>query len=274
MPMISISTVLGLVMGFGLTLWAIAGHTDNFGMFWSLEPFAIIFGGTLAAALIGARTRYVWKAMTTLLKIFVMQPIQPSTLRNDIKQMVEWSYLSQQSLGAIEDQTATDKKLDGFLRYALTLLMNGYKEPDLRLFLGDFIESAHQRRMVPATILHQMGGHAPAFGMVGTLVGLVIMMSNMGSDPSKIGPAMAVALLATLYGVMAARLLFMPAATKTQQVLEIERHRRYMLLEGIVMIAQKKPPIYVQDRLNALMDPAFHYDHFNAKKGEKAPERA
>jgi chemotaxis protein MotA len=271
--MISLSTVIGLLVGFGLTFWAISVHTDNFGMFWSLEPFAIIFGGTFAAALIGARTRYVWKAILTILKIFVMQPIQPKTLRSDIKQMVEWSYLTQQGLGALEDEVAKQKKLDGFLGYAVTLLLNGYKEADLRLFLGDFIESAHQRRSVPATILHQMGGHAPAFGMVGTLVGLVIMMSNMGSDPSKIGPSMAVALLATLYGVMAARLIFMPAATKTQQILEIERHRRYMQLEGIVMIAQKKPPLYVQDRLNALMDPAFHYDHFGAKKGEKASAR-
>jgi chemotaxis protein MotA len=272
MPMISISTLVGILMGFGLTIWAIASHTSNFGMFWSLEPFAIIFGGTIAAALIGARSRYVWRAVLTLARIFVMQPIQPSTLRNDIKQMVEWSYRAQHSLGALEDE-ASDKKLDGFLKYALTLLMNGYKEPDLRLFLGDFIESEHQRRLVPATILHQMGGHAPAFGMVGTLIGLVIMMSNMGSDPSKIGPAMAVALLATLYGVVAARLIFIPGASKTQQILEIERHRRYMQLEGIVLIAQKKPPIYVQDRLNALMDPAFHYDHFAAQKGEKAPAR-
>lgn len=273
MPMISPSTVFGLLLGFGLTAWAIASHTDNFAMFWSLEPFAIIFGGTLASAMIGARSRYVWKALVTIGRIFVMQPIQPSTLKADIKQMVEWSYLAQQSLGALEDEATKNKTLGGFLKYALTLLMNGYKEPDLRLFLGDFIESTHQRRMVPVTILHQMGGHAPAFGMVGTLVGLVIMMSNMGSDPSKIGPAMAVALLATLYGVVAARFIFMPAATKTQQILEIERHRRYMQLEGIVLIAQKKPPLYVQDRLNALMDPAYHYDHFAAKKGEKAPAR-
>jgi len=273
MPMISFSTVIGIVMGFGLTAWAIVAHSGSLDMFWSMEPFAIIFGGTVAAALIGARSRYVWRALVTMGRIFVMQPIQPTTLRSDIKQMVEWSYLTQQSLGPLEDEIANNKSVDGFLKYALTLLMNGYKEPDLRLFLGDFIESQHQRRMVPANILNQMGGHAPAFGMVGTLIGLVIMMANMGSDPSKIGPAMAVALLATLYGVMAARLLFIPAAAKTQQLLEIERHRRYMQLEGIVMIAQKKPPLYVQDRLNALMDPAFHYDHFAAAKGNKAPAR-
>lgn len=271
MPMISLSTVVGLILGFGLTFWAISSHTKDFGMFWELEPFAIIIGGTLASTLIGSRTRYVWRALTTLSKIFVMQSIQPTTLRGDIKQMVEWTYVAQQGLGALEDEIAKNPKMDPFLKYAVTLLMNGYKEQDLRLFLGDFIESAHQRRMSPANILNQMGGHAPAFGMVGTLVGLVIMMSNMGSDPSAIGPAMAVALLATLYGVMAARLIFIPGAQKTQQILEIERHRRYMQLEGIVMIAQKRPPLYVQDRLNALMDPAFQYDHFKASKGGTAP---
>lgn len=274
MPMFSLSTVIGIVMGFGLTIWAITAHAGSLQMFWSPEAFAIIFGGTIASALIGARTRYVWRSVLTLGRIFVMQPIQPQTLRADIKRMVEWAYLAQQSLGRLEDETANDQKLDSFSKYALSLLMNGYKEPDLRLFLGDFIESEHQRRMAPATILHQMGGHAPAYGMVGTLIGLVIMMANMGSDPSKIGPAMAVALLATLYGVMAARLIFIPAASKTQQILEIQRHRRYMQLEGIVLIAQKKAPLYVQDRLNALMDPAFHYEHFDVKKGEAAPAKA
>lgn len=270
MPMISVSTVVGIVLGFGLCIWAIMSATKDYHIFFHLESFAIVIGGTLATTLIGYRTRYVLRALAGLGQIFVMQPIQPSTLRDDIKLMVDWAGLNQRGLGAVEDDFATRKADDHFLKFAMDLLMNGYKEADLRLFLGDMIESSFSRRMVHANILNQMGGQGPAFGMVGTLVGLVIMLSNMGSDPAAIGPAMAMAMLATLYGVMFARLVFMPAASKLQQILEIEKYRRYMQLEGIVMLSEKRPPSYVQDRLNALMDPGYQF----FKEGDnRAPQK-
>ena len=198
-----------------------------------------------------------------------MQPIGPQTLRDDVKMMVEWATLNQRGLGAIEDDLAKRKIKDPFLTYSVELLMNGYKEHDLRLFLGDQIESTFGRKTVQANILNQMGGHGPAFGMIGTLVGLVIMLSNMGSDPAAIGPAMALSMLATLYGVLAARLVFMPAASKIIQIEEIEKHRRYIQLEGIVMLQEKKSPNYVMDRLNALLDPAMRYSKDGATKGTK-----
>lgn len=269
MPMISVSTLFGIVMGFGLCFWAILSATKDFHMFLHLESFAIVIGGTMATTLIGYRTRYVLRALASLGKIFVMQPIGPTTLRDDVKMMVEWSALNQKGLGAVEEDFNKRKEDDPFLKYAIELLMNGYKEPDLRLILGDMVESIYSRRMVPANILNQMGGHGPAFGMIGTLVGLVIMLSNMGSDPSAIGPAMAMSMLATLYGVVSARLVFMPAASKTQQVEEITKHRRYMQLEGIIMLCEKKPPSYVQDRLNALLDPAMQYRREGNKPKDK-----
>lgn len=267
MPMISLSTIVGILLGFGLCFWAIASATKDFHMFVSWEAFAIVIGGTMATTLIGYRTRYVLRALGSIGKIFVMQAVQPTTLRDDVKLMVDWAILNQRGLGAVEDDVAKRDIKDPFLRYAVDLLMNGYKEHDLRLFLGDMIESTYQRKLVPAMILNQMGGHGPAFGMIGTLIGLVIMLSNM-SDPSAIGPAMAISLLATLYGVVSARLVFMPAASKTQQILEIEKHRRYLMLEGIVMLQEKRPASYVQDRLNALLDPTLQY----TRDGGPAPK--
>lgn len=267
MPKISVSTVVGIVMGFGLCIWAILASTNDFHIFFHLESFAIVIGGIFATTLVGYRTRYVFRALGGLGRIFVMQPISPMTLHEDTKMMVEWATLNQRGLGAVEDDLAKRKLDDPFLKYAMELLLNGYKEYELRLFLGDMIESTFNRRMVPANILNQMGGHGPAFGMIGTLVGLVIMLSNMGSDPSAIGPAMAMSLLATLYGVLSARLIFMPAASKTQQVEEISKFRRYMQLEGIVMLSEKRSPTYVQDRLNALLDPSVQYRKGEAPKG-------
>lgn len=258
MPMISVSTLAGILLGFGLCFWAIMSATKDFHIFWHMESFAIVIGGIFATTLIGYRTRYVLRTLASLGRIFVMQPIQPATLRDDVRQMVEWSVLNQRGLGAVEEDFATKPTKDEFLQYAMDLLMNGYKEHDLRLFVGDLIESTGNRKMIQAQILNQMGGHGPAFGMIGTLIGLVIMLGNM-SDPSAIGPAMAMSLLATLYGVVGARLVFIPAASKIQQIIEIEKYRRYLQLEGLVMLQEKRSPSYVQDRLNALVDPSLRY---------------
>lgn len=268
MPMISLSTLAGILLGFGLCIWAIMSATKDFHIFWHMESFAIVIGGIFATTLIGYRTRYVLRTLSSLGRLFVMQPIQPTTLRDDVRRMVEWATLNQRGLGAVEEDYAKLADKDEYMSYSMEMLLNGYKEHDLRLFIGDYIESSFNRKMVQAQILNQMGGHGPAFGMIGTLIGLVIMLSNM-SDPSAIGPAMAMSLLATLYGVVGARLVFIPAASKIQQILEIEKYRRYLLLEGIVMLQEKRSPTYVMDRLNALVDAPMRYsrDGSAPKKG-------
>ena len=100
-----------------------------------------------------------------------------------------------------------------------------------------------------------MAATAPAFGMIGTLVGLVLMLSTMSGDPSSIGKGLAVALLTTLYGVLAARLIFQPAGTKVLHREEIVRMRNYILLELFVMLSEERRPRYIRDRLRSFLDP-------------------
>jgi chemotaxis protein MotA len=114
--------------------------------------------------------------------------------------------------------------------------------------------------MVGAQVLRSMAIAAPAFGMVGTLIGLIIMLDNMGDDPGQIGAGLAVALVTTLYGIMLARLIFAPAATKLQQREEIFRFRNYMIVEGLSMLADEASPRHIQDHMNSYLDPTIRYD--------------
>jgi chemotaxis protein MotA len=95
--------------------------------------------------------------------------------------------------------------------------------------------------------------------MIGTLVGLIIMLDKMGDDPSQLGPGMAVALITTLYGVLFSRLVLLPAAAKVQQREEIVRFRNYLVAEGLALLAERKSPRYIQDRMNAFLDPSIHF---------------
>ena len=110
-----------------------------------------------------------------------------------------------------------------------------------------------------------IGGACPAFGMIGTLVGLVIMLGNL-DNPAALGPALSVALITTLYGVLFARLIFMPAASKIEQREQIVRFRNYLIVEGLVLLADQKSPRAIQDRMNSYLDPAIHFNIDKMKK--------
>jgi chemotaxis protein MotA len=86
------------------------------------------------------------------------------------------------------------------------------------------------------------------------------MLDSMGNDPAQLGPGMSVALITTLYGVLAARLVFLPAASKIQQREEIVQFRNYLVAEGIALLAERKSPRYIQDKMNSYLDPAIHFN--------------
>ena len=134
-------------------------------------------------------------------------------------------------------------------------------------------EGKFQRTMVLSDILKNMAATAPAFGMIGTLVGLIIMLQTLGGDPAGLGPGLAVALLTTLYGVLMARLVFMPAASKVEQRAGIQRFRDYLVTEGFAMLADHKSPRYIQDKMNSFLDPTIHYSIDKNKKSGAAPRK-
>ncbi|KAF0112906.1 MAG: chemotaxis protein MotA, partial [Rhodospirillaceae bacterium] len=149
------------------------------------------------------------------------------------------------------------------------LVISGYTGAEVREILANTVETTFQRATVSADILRNMANTAPAFGMIGTLVGLIIMLGTMVSDPSKIGPGMAVALVTTLYGTLLQRLVFMPTASKVQQREEIVRFRNYLVAEGLALLAERKSPRYIQDKMNSYLDPVLHFNIERHMKGQK-----
>ena len=152
---------------------------------------------------------------------------------------------------------------DDFIKYIYGLASTGYTIEDIRLFGETNIEETYFRRLQSANILSTMGSMTPALGLVGTLLGLITMLSKL-DDPSKLGPGLSMALTATLYGLLFARFFFLPSSTKTKQTLSIERFRQYLQLEGLVLLMERRPSLYIQDRLNSFLDRSSQY---SAKTG-------
>ncbi|MDD9907325.1 MAG: MotA/TolQ/ExbB proton channel family protein, partial [Rhodospirillaceae bacterium] len=149
---------------------------------------------------------------------------------------------------------------DPFLVFGVELLITGYDGQEVRDTLQNVTDNTYERNMVQLNILRSMGGTAPAFGMIGTLIGLIVMLDTMGSDPGALGAGLAVALNTTLYGVLLARLIFVPAANKLQQRQEILRFRHDSVVEGMALLAEKRSPRFIQDRMNSFLDPTIRFN--------------
>lgn len=256
----SMNSLLGFLIAIALFIGAIVFSTDNYVIFLSFESLLIVVGGTLAATFLGQEARYVLLALRGALSIFKPYRMGRNILNQEVGRIIKWGYLAQQKGVVALDHEAKKVEGDEFLAFAVEQLLSGYSGDEIRENLSLVAETTFERSMVPAGILRNMGGTAPAFGMIGTLVGLIIMLDDMGSDPTQLGKGLAVALNTTLYGVIIARLMFIPAANKLTQRNQILRFRHELITEGIAMLADRKNPRYIQDRMNSFLDPAIRFD--------------
>lgn len=255
----ALGSILGFIAAIALFLGSIAMETNNYLIFVSASSSMMVVGGTLAAAYMSFRGRYVNLALRDVLRLFGGYAVAREYLNAETGQMIRWGYLvKREGIPELEKEIANLS--DSFLSYAVGLVVSGYSPDDVRDMLESSVETTHERKMVPVKILRYMGAASPAFGMIGTLVGLVVMLNNIGGSPEELGGGLATALLTTLYGVLMARLVFLPAATKSQQGHEITRYRNYVMLEGFVMLAGDKSPRFIQDRLNSQLDQRVRYD--------------
>lgn len=261
----SLSSLLGVIFGLFLIISAVFMATDNPAIYWDLPALLIVFGGPIASAFMGYHSADVMRAFHAVGWMFKKPKSTREGLNTEILRLIKWSYLVQQrGVPALEDEIKTVQANDPTVRYCMELVVTNHPPAELRQMMEMAVESGFEHRTAPVAVLRNMGASAPAFGMIGTLVGMVAMLNQMGAEADDmvalIGKGMSLALVATLYGVLLARMLFLPAANKLLQKEETERFRDLMVVEGLVMLAEKKAPRFMQDRLNSYLEPKDHFD--------------
>lgn len=256
----SLATVAGTIFGFSLVIGAIVHGTSNYWSFLSLEGFLIVIGGAIANAFMSYQAIYVIRAFEAMWHMIHKAKATREGLNAEIMRLIKWAYLvHSKGLVGLEGEVGAKIK-EPLLRYGIDLVVTGYQPDIIRKMMNTAVEADYERAITPVTVLRNMASTAPAFGMVGTLVGMIIMLQNIQGDMTQIGTGLAIALLATLYGILVARLVCLPAADKLQQKEEIMRFRNYMMTEGLVLLAEKQSPRYMQDRLNSFLEPSIHFN--------------
>lgn len=268
---LSIASISGAAFGVILVLGAIALGTNNLMAFFSLEGLMIVVGGSLAVAFMSYPANYVLAALRSIGHMFRKANVTHENLQQELANMIGWALIvKEKGMRVFENKVAAQVIRDPFVKYGLDMVVSNYTPEEVRTMMETAADSYYERDTIPAQVLMAMASHAPAFGMVGTLVGMVIMLGNFGSDMSSVGSGLAVSLLATLYGVVTARMLYIPAATKAMQKQEELRFRNYLISEGFSMLVANKTPRYIQDHLNSYLSPESHYD-LDAARRVKAP---
>lgn len=242
-----LASIIGVISGVGFTVACILLGSSLM-LFWNLPSVMIVVGGTIAAAMIAYPLKEFLGVFKTTLKVFIFKIEKPEEL---IQALVEISNKARKGgLLSIEADIATTE--DAYLKSALQMTVDGVKTSDIAAVMQKKMELTAREHKLGYSVLSSMGAYAPAFGMVGTLIGLVQMLANL-DDPSSIGPKMAVAMITTFYGALMANLLFIPMANKLKLRSEEEVMNMTLLYEGVVSIREGEHPRLMEDKLNVYL---------------------
>lgn len=238
-----IASLLGFIIGIGIIMAAILVGGDIM-MFVDVPSLLIVFGGTFGVSLMRIPLSDFLRSFGVLAKAFLNKRDDPNAL---IEEGVRLSDIARKNgLLALEGETITNE----FLKKGISLCVDGHDPAFVKRMLEQEISQMVTRNEVGQDMWKGVGDLAPAMGMIGTLVGLVQMLANM-SDPAAIGPAMAVALLTTLYGAMVANCFALPMVDKLAKVLLYEKTNRELILETISGIQEGMNPKVLEALLNS-----------------------
>ncbi|WP_079201427.1 flagellar motor protein [Pseudomonas sp. CC6-YY-74] len=209
----------------------------------------IVIGGTLGAALLQAPVSVFKRALVILRWIFFPPRID---LVGGIEHVVGWSMTARKE-GLLGLEAMADTETDPFARKGLQLLVDGAEPEAIRSILEVDMYTQEGRDIQAAKVYESMGGYAPTIGIIGAVMGLIHVMGNL-ADPSKLGNGIAVAFVATIYGVGFANLLLLPIGNKLKAVAQRQSRYREMLLEGILSIAEGENPRSIELKLQGFME--------------------
>ncbi len=244
-----LATVIGILLSFGLVISAIMTGGSIL-IFVSIPSALIVLGGTLGATLVNYPLGHVLGVIGLVKNTFFSTLENPSDI---IKKFMDYANRARRE-GILSLEPVIKELEDLYMKKGLQLTVDGLEPQVIQEIMETEVSYLEQRHETGAAIMATLGEFAPAMGMIGTVIGLVQMLRTM-SDPSSIGPAMAVALITTFYGAVLANLVFNPMSGKLKTRSRQEVLLKEMVLEGILSISKGENPRIIEEKLNSYLPP-------------------
>ncbi|MBX9869294.1 MAG: flagellar motor protein [Burkholderiaceae bacterium] len=241
-------SILGVILGIVaivLGQWLEGGHISSLIQF---TAFLIVMGGTVGAVMLQTQTRHFVAGLKMLKWIFIPPKMDFNKL---LATLMNWATQARRG-GLLALEAFLNSEKDPFVRRGLQMVVDGAEPETIRRALELDIDAYEDQARAAAKIWDAAGGYSPTFGILGAVLGLIHVMENL-TDPSKLGAGIAVAFVATIYGVGAANMFFLPIANKLKHYILLEVRRREMLAEGLVTIANGENPRLLENKLSGFL---------------------
>ena len=248
-----IATLIGIIFGLGAIVGSILLMTPDMGMFVSASSFGIVFGGMLASVAVAFPLKDVLQLGTAIGAVFKGGR---DTLGGLVDEAVEAAEAGRKGTADLEKHIESIGSF--FFKDGVQMVIDGYSLEEITEILNTRIDYRELRENTQAGLFKSMGVMAPAWGMVGTLIGLVVMLSGFGGEgggTDTLGSGMSAALITTMYGAIFANLFFLPMADKIKTRITSSSTEQNLQLEAARLIHQKKHPIIVREKLNSFIPP-------------------
>jgi len=237
------TTIIGIVAGLVLVLGAIATQPGAT-FFFNFPSVMIVLGGTVGATLINFPAKDVLSVFRVMKKIFLTQA---ATYTDVIDRMVRLAEIARRE-GILAIERHLDEIQDEYMRRGIQYAVDGTEPEYIRAIMESELSSQEERHRLGQGIFLAMATYSPAFGLIGTVIGLIQMLRAL-NNPDQIGAGMATALVTTFYGAIMAYGLFLPIAGKLYNRSREERHQKELVLEGILAIQSGDNPRIVREKL-------------------------
>ena len=246
-----IATLVGILLGMGAIVGSILLMTPDMGMFVSVSSFGIVFGGMLASVAVAFPLKDVLQLGTAIGAVFKGGR---DTLGGLVDEAVDAAEAGRKGTADLEKHIESIGSF--FFKDGVQMVIDGYSLDEITEILNTRVDYRELRENTQAGLFKSMGVMAPAWGMVGTLIGLVVMLSGFGEGGTdSLGAGMSAALITTLYGAIFANLFFLPMAEKINARISFSSTVQNLQVEAVRLIQQKKHPIIVREKLNSFIPP-------------------
>lgn len=248
------SSIIGLIVSTFIIYFALINAIPNLLFLINIIGLLIVLGGTLSASIITFGLKDLISIFRICLKVFFIPRSDMMVTLNNILDLSKKDQLNGNSFAHTKDDS-----FHPFLNDGLRLIENDLTEDQIEKILSDDLEKRIDRQMQQVGILKTLSKYPPAFGMIGTVIGLIGLMSKMNATDdgsgNMVGPSMAIALLTTLYGLLFANYLFIPMADNLLNRLNYEVQVRKLIIEGVLLLKKSEDPVYIKESLSVYLDP-------------------
>jgi len=242
------AAIIGIVLGFGAIIGSMIMEGGEPASLFLIPPMILVFGGTFGAAMGGSLMRDMKSLPKVIQRAFQAKPL---SARDNVQVIVgladrarrEGLLALEGEIGAIEDP---------FLRRALEMAVDGTDADEVAEILGAEVDAKRAADGLGIKIFHDMGGYAPTIGIIGTVIGLVHVLGSL-SDAAALGPKIASAFVATLWGVMSANLIWFPLSNRLKRVSEQECEVMDLAIEGVLAIQAGSNPRLIAQKLQSML---------------------